>query len=213
MRLRPTLGALILVCVGANGYAATPAQRIATIESSITPLVVIKGEPPPPVNLATRMEQLHVVGVSVAVFNAGKIEWAKAYGYADKERGTRATPDTLFEAGSISKPIAALAALELVERGTLDLDANVNDKLKSWHLPENQFTTNHKVTLRNILNHTAGTTVWGFPGMPARTTFRRPLMFSKARATPKPFASGRSPVRAGATPEVAIRSCSCSSRM
>ena len=60
--------------------------------------------------------------------------------------------------------MTALATLRLVERGTLDLDANVNDRLKSWHLPDNQFTSIHKVTLRNILNHTAGTTVWGFPG-------------------------------------------------
>jgi CubicO group peptidase (beta-lactamase class C family) len=61
-----------------------------------------------------------------------------------------------------------VAALELLEKGTLDLDSNVNDRLTSWHLPDNQFTAEHKVTLRNILNHTAGTTVWGFPGY-ART--------------------------------------------
>jgi len=168
MRLWSAPGILFLIAAGGTGYAAGPEQRIAAIESSIAPLVVIKGEAPPPVNLATRMEQLHVVGVSVAVFSAGRIEWARAYGYADKERGVRATPDTLFEAGSISKPVTALATFELVEKGTLNLDANVNDKLKSWHLPDNQFTTQHKVTLRNILNHTAGTTVWGFPGY-ART--------------------------------------------
>src|SRR6185437_11218603 len=71
-------------------------------------------------------------------------------------------------AGSISKPIAALAALGLVDKGVLDLDTNVNDRLKSWHLPDNEFTTEHKVTLHNLLNHTAGTTVWGFRGY-ART--------------------------------------------
>ena len=168
MRSSVALALVLLIGTGTQGNAASPREHIAAIESSIAPLLVIKGESPPPVTLATRMEQLHVIGVSVAVFNAGKIEWARAYGYADKERGVRATPDTLFEAGSISKPVAALAALQLVEKGKLDLDANVNDKLKSWHLPENSFTNDHKVTLRNILNHTAGTTVWGFPGY-ART--------------------------------------------
>src|SRR6202021_3358433 len=74
------------------------------------------------------------------------------------------TQATLFQAGSISKPLAALAALKLVDAGRLDLDRNVNDYLKSWKLPDNEFTAGHKVTIRNILNHTAGLTVWGFPG-------------------------------------------------
>ncbi|HEY4341422.1 MAG TPA: serine hydrolase domain-containing protein [Steroidobacteraceae bacterium] len=134
------------------------------MERSVSPMVTIKGESLPRVSLAERMRQLHVVGVSIAVFNRGKIEWTKAYGFADKERGVAATPETLFLAGSISKPVAALGALELVDKGVLELDANVNDKLKTWKLPDNEFTTEHKVTLRNILNHTAGTTVWGFVG-------------------------------------------------
>jgi CubicO group peptidase (beta-lactamase class C family) len=148
--------------------ATATAQRIAAIEKSVIPALVIKGETAPVVTLTERMEQLNVRGVSVAVFDGGTVEWTKAYGYADKERGVPATPETLFEAGSVSKAVAALAALQLVEKGALDLDANVNDKLRSWHLPDNPFTANRKVTLRNILNHTAGTTVWGFPGY-ART--------------------------------------------
>ena len=120
MRLWSALGILILITAGRTGFAAGLEQRIAAIESSIAPLVVVKGETPPPVDLATRMEQLHVVGVSVAVFSAGRIEWARAYGYADKERGVLATPDTLFEAGSISKPVTAIATFELVEKGAGD---------------------------------------------------------------------------------------------
>ncbi len=60
--------------------------------------------------------------------------------------------------------LTALAALKRVDSGQLDLDRNVNEYLKSWKLPDNEFTTVHKVTVRNILNHTAGLTVWGFPG-------------------------------------------------
>jgi len=70
----------------------------------------------PVVTLKGRMEQLKVPGISVAVFSEGRVEWTRAYGYADRERGIAATPHTLFEAGSISKALAALAALQLVER-------------------------------------------------------------------------------------------------
>jgi CubicO group peptidase (beta-lactamase class C family) len=110
------------------------------------------------------MAQLNVRAVSIAVVRDGKLEWARAYGYADREWKIPATADTLFQAGSISKPLTALAALQRVDAGTLDLDRNVNDYLRSWKLPDNQFTAIHKVTVRNILNHTAGLTVWGFPG-------------------------------------------------
>ena len=70
----------------------------------------------------------------------------------------------MFLAGSISKPVAALRAHQLAEEGIISLDSNVNNYLQSWKLPDNQFTKNKKVTTRRILNHTAGLTVWGFPG-------------------------------------------------
>jgi hypothetical protein len=50
------------------------------------------------------------------------------------------TTETPFQAGSISKPIAAIAALRLVREGGLFLDQNVNDLLTSWRLSENSFT-------------------------------------------------------------------------
>jgi CubicO group peptidase (beta-lactamase class C family) len=145
-------------------FAAAPPPVIVSMEQSVSPLVVIRGEQHPPVSLAMRMSQLKVNAVSIAVVRDGKLDWARAYGFADIERKIAATPDTLFQAGSISKPLAALAALKRVDAGTLDLDRNVNDYLKSWKLPDNEFTVAHKVTIRNILNHTAGLTVWGFPG-------------------------------------------------
>ena len=159
-----------VMCLAAmTAVAAPPSSLIASMERSVAPLVVIHGEQLPPVSLAERMSQLHVNAVSIAVVRDGKLDWARAYGFADKERHRAATPDTLFQAGSISKPLTALAALKRVDAGTLDLDRNVNDYLKSWKLPDNQFTAVHKVTVRNILNHTAGLTVWGFPGY-ARNT-------------------------------------------
>jgi CubicO group peptidase (beta-lactamase class C family) len=156
---------LLMMCFAATtAFAAAPAPVIESMERSVSPLVVIRGEQHAPVSLSERMSQLNVNAVSIAVVRDRKLDWTRTYGFADKERNIAATPDTLFQAGSISKPIAALAALQRVDAGTLDLDRNVNDYLKTWHLPDNEFTVAHKVTVRNILNHTAGLTVWGFPG-------------------------------------------------
>ncbi len=160
----------LMMCLAtAPALAAPPPSVIASMELSVAPLVVIHGAQTPPVSLADRMSQLHINAVSIAVVRDGKLDWTRAYGFADKERHIAAIPDTLFQAGSISKPLTALAALKRVDAGTLDLDRNVNDYLKSWKLPDNEFTAVHKVTVRNILNHTAGLTVWGFPGY-ARNT-------------------------------------------
>ena len=74
---------------------------------------------------------------------------------------------TLFQAASISKPVAALAALHLSQYGNYTLDENVNDKLKSWKVPDNEFTAKQKVTVRELLSHSAGLTVHGFPGYAA----------------------------------------------
>jgi CubicO group peptidase (beta-lactamase class C family) len=155
---------LIMCLTATTIFAAAQPPVIESMERFVSPLVVIHGEQHPPVSLAERMAQLKVNAVSIAVVRDRKLDWARAYGFADKERKIAATPNTLFQAGSISKPIAALAALKRVDAGTLDLDRNVNDYLKSWQLPDNEFTVLHKVTVRNILNHTAGLTVWGFPG-------------------------------------------------
>jgi CubicO group peptidase (beta-lactamase class C family) len=111
-----------------------------------------------------QMAQRNVRGVSLAVIKDGKVALARAYGVVDD--GTRApvTTATLFQAGSISKPVAALGAMHLVEKGTLALDDDVNAKLKSWKVPDGPFTSTEKVTLRRLLSHTAGLTVHGFPG-------------------------------------------------
>ena len=106
--------------------------------------------------LAQRMSELKVPGVSIAVINGGKLEWARAYGTA--------TPETLFQAASISKPVAAMAALHLAQNGNFNLDQDVNEKLVSWKIPTNEFLGENKVTVRRLLSHSAGLTVHGFRG-------------------------------------------------
>jgi CubicO group peptidase (beta-lactamase class C family) len=111
-----------------------------------------------------QMAQRHIRGLSLAIIKDGKIAVARAYGVVDDSSNAPVTTSTLFQAGSISKPVSALGALHLVEAGTLSLDADVNTKLTSWKVPDNRFTSTEKVTLRRLLSHSAGLTVHGFPG-------------------------------------------------
>ena len=115
-------------------------------------------------NLAERMKHYNVPGVSIAFFENGQIAWARGYGLADVSSGRRVTAETLFQSASISKPAAALAVLRLVQEGKLNLDEDVNLKLRSWKVPENEFTKQEKVTLRRILSHSAGMNIRRFPG-------------------------------------------------
>jgi CubicO group peptidase (beta-lactamase class C family) len=140
------------------------AARISRIENGLLPTVIIKGQPPQSMTIADRMAHYKVPAVSVAFFDHGQIIWTKTYGFADVASKKAVTPDTLFQAASISKPVAALAALRLVQDGKLTLDEDVNVKLRTWKVPENAFTVKEKVTIRRILSHSAGLTVHGFPG-------------------------------------------------
>jgi CubicO group peptidase (beta-lactamase class C family) len=142
---------------------AAAADRISRVENGLLPGSIIKGQDAR-MKLAERMAFHKVPGVSIAVINEGKLEWARGYGVLETKGSTAVTTETLFQAASISKPVAAMASLALVEQGRLSLDENVNSKLTSWHLPENEFTKSEKVTLRRVLSHSAGLTVHGFPG-------------------------------------------------
>jgi CubicO group peptidase (beta-lactamase class C family) len=110
------------------------------------------------------MEHHAVPGISVAVLKDGELLWARGWGVADLETGAEVTPETLFQAASMSKPVAALVALGLVEEGLLELDAPANRFLTRWRIPDNEFTADSAVTLRHLMTHSGGTTVWGFPG-------------------------------------------------
>lgn len=134
------------------------------VENGIPPIPISGTEPPLQLNLEKLMQLYKCPGLSVAVIDNFKIAWAKGYGVTEAGSNTPVTVHTLFQAGSISKPVAATGTLSLVEQGKLSLDENVNIKLKSWQVPDNEFTKDEKVTLRRILSHSAGLTVHGFPG-------------------------------------------------
>jgi CubicO group peptidase (beta-lactamase class C family) len=131
----------------------------------LLPPVLVKGAKA--WTIEERLRHHQAPGVSIAVIKNFKVEWAGGYGVRDAETREPVTTETLFQAGSISKPVAAMAALKKVEQGRLALDEDVNLKLVSWKLPENELTAKRKVTLANLLSHTAGLTVHGFPGYAA----------------------------------------------
>jgi CubicO group peptidase (beta-lactamase class C family) len=147
---------------------STLEDRIQHIQDGLMPAVLVQGQSlsSQTSTLTSSMATFHVPGVSVAVIHGGKIEWAHGFGVT-KVGGPPVTPETLFQAGSISKVVTAIAVLRLVEAGKLNLDTDVNQYLKSWKLPDNEFTAKRKVTLRELLTHTAGVTVHGFAGYAA----------------------------------------------
>jgi len=127
------------------------------------------GQTPPPsaaalTDIPALMEYYHVPGVSIAIFKDSKIARLLVYGVTNANIQQPVTVSTRFQAGSISKPVAAVTALKYVQDGRIGLDENINDVLTSWQIPSNSFTAIRSVTLRMLLNHTAGTTVHGFDG-------------------------------------------------
>jgi CubicO group peptidase (beta-lactamase class C family) len=158
------LAALPLGGCGQEGPPRQPDPRIAAAESGLTTPLRIRDREPERYTVQDRMEHYRVPGVSLAVLEEGRIAWVGTYGVADAGTLEPVTPETLFQAASISKPLAALAALRLVEEGILELDAPVNRYLQGWQLPDNAFTAGRPVTLRHLLTHTGGLTVHGFPG-------------------------------------------------
>ena len=106
----------------------------------------------------TPMCERHIPGLSLVIINDGRIVKPKGYGVTEWG-GAPVTTATLFQAGSISKSVAAVAALQRVEQGKLSLDENVNDRLTSWNIPDH-FTRDRKVTLRGILSHSAVIGAW-----------------------------------------------------
>ena len=167
MRVRGFWAAAGGLALTAGIATAAEDPHIARVEHDLQPLMQVQGRPVHPVSLAEAMAAHHVPAVSVAVIDHGRIVWARAYGYADVAGKVRATPSTVFQAGSISKPVAASAAMQMVQENLLDLDADANTELKSWRIPASSFTASKPITLRGLLTHTAGLTVHGFPGYAA----------------------------------------------
>ncbi|MGH1364550.1 MAG: serine hydrolase domain-containing protein [Calditrichia bacterium] len=140
-----------------SDYYRSPADSVhaGNVVSNMIPMYSVAGK----VNRMTIPEMMkrdNIPGLSIAFVDSGKIAWTKHYGYASLEDSIPINSETVFTGASLSKPIAAIAALSLVEKGLLNLDEDVNLKLKEWKVPETELTKTEKVTLRRLIGHSAG---------------------------------------------------------
>ena len=163
MSIRTTLGGLFLFTLAAfSSMALEPVEvLIERIEGALEEDA--KGDDD--LTLAEVMQRYHIPGVSVAVIWDNEVHWAKGYGVADVETDAPVTPETLFQAASISKPVHAMAVLRAIQEGHFGLNDDINSILESWKLPQNEFTAIRNVTPRMLMSHTSGTDDgFGFPG-------------------------------------------------
>ncbi|TAE40825.1 MAG: serine hydrolase [Runella slithyformis] len=142
-------------------YSQEVSNKIAQVENGLFTRVIINGKTQ---TIYDRMKQLNIKGLSIAIVNDYKIEWAKGYGFADEKEKRKVDINTLFEPGSISKSINALGALKLVQNNKININADINTSLKSWKFPYDSICKDKKITLANLLSHTAGLNVHGFMG-------------------------------------------------
>lgn len=149
-----SLPALVLLGAFCLGAQASPLQR-----SQEEPRFarVIEHEIP------IIMKDARIQGVAVGLIVDGKLAYARGFGYADHAGKVPVTPDTVFVAASLSKPIASWVAMSLAAQGRLHLDEPVADLLSPWPLMPAPYDY-RRITVRQLLSHTAGTSLGGYEG-------------------------------------------------
>lgn len=155
------LNIIILLILSLNTFAQTVTDKIKLFENDFYHWDKSKTKK---TSLKERMAFYSTNAVSIAVIKDYKIEWVKAYGFADFSEKKLATTETLFQAGSISKSINSLGILKLFQEGKLGLDDDVNNYLKTWKFPYDETSKGKKITIANLLSHTAGLSGHGFGG-------------------------------------------------
>ncbi|MCH5719060.1 serine hydrolase domain-containing protein [Niabella hibiscisoli] len=153
---------LLPFCSVAQGQLSIN-DTIQKTENSLAPNTIY-GDAVPDLNLEQRMKEIGIKGLSIAVIKNYQIHWAKGYGWADEASKRKVTPDTRFQAASISKSLNSMGILKLVEEKKIDPRADINTLLKSWQFPYDSNSGKTKINIYQLLSHTAGLSVHGFPG-------------------------------------------------
>lgn len=162
--------AILLLCIlwnsvlaqNANSYPKEVLDKIKQVESNLVPWAMAQDSQK--FTLEERMVRYKIPGLSIAIIKDYKIEWVKAYGWADISEHRAVTTKTLFQAASLSKSLNGVGVLKLVQDKKLDLNADINNYLTTWKFPYDSLSSNKKITTANLLSHTAGLTIHGFKG-------------------------------------------------
>lgn len=186
--------AAVLLSAGCENRASLTKSRMNKVEKGLLGAVFIKGSKAERSPIGKRMEFYKIPGVSVAVLDGHQVEWAKTYGYRDVQAYAPVTPDTLFQAGALGQPVAAAAVLSLVERGSLELDADAGRALSSWKLPAvaGGGGAIPSLTLRKLLAHASGLGGQIFEGLPRKDSLPSliQVLEGKFPATNRPVFEG-----------------------
>ncbi|MFC1499753.1 serine hydrolase domain-containing protein [Candidatus Zixiibacteriota bacterium] len=130
---------IVAVTIAITGYSpvSTRAQSGAVLDSVRS-------------FLQYELVRQHLPGFSVAVVVDDQLVWSEGFGIADLEAGDRATGSTIYRIGSVSKPVVGTALMQLVEKGLVDLDADIRTYIPEF--PRKRWT----ITLRHLMTHTSG---------------------------------------------------------
>ncbi len=108
-----------------------------------------------------------ITGLSIALVNDQEVVWAQGFGYADKWKGIKATPDTVYQLGSIAKVFTATAAMQLAEQGKLDIEQPLQDYLPEFSI-KSRYGDTRNITPRNVMTHHSGLPGYWLQGMSER---------------------------------------------
>jgi CubicO group peptidase (beta-lactamase class C family) len=147
------------------GDAASQGSDIQSISFTVDPFLshLSLDDDATRTKVLDRMSFYKVPGMSIAIIEEGQVHWARTYGVSEVS-GQAVVVETRFQAASISKPVATLGVLRLVQEGKLELDGELNTYLTSWKIPDSRFAKQSPPTIRHVLTHSGGFNVHGFGG-------------------------------------------------
>lgn len=139
-------------------------HRKESVEVGLRRTVRFLNRDEPGFSLNQRLEAHKTPAVSVTLVDNNRVDWSASYGLMRRDSNEKVDCHTLFQAASLSKPVAMMAMMRMHERKQINLDADIDTYLKNYKLPQGKQSKDNPVTLRNILTHTSGITPGGFSG-------------------------------------------------
>ncbi|WP_299272608.1 serine hydrolase [uncultured Psychroserpens sp.] len=156
------VGLLLVVLSCKNKKQEKPFER--TIENSLLPEFSKSLDSLLFMDIQDRLSYYKVPGLSLSIIENDSIVKSKFYGYSDKNLKFKGNVNTMFQSASTGKSLTATLVMQLVDEGILDLDTDINQYLKTWKIPENNYNKNEVITLKMLLSHTSGLSTHGFDG-------------------------------------------------